>query len=60
MHYENLKNRMTLRINEDFDDVMKKSLFRRIPTVLLDNALLDEWKSSNVVKNELGLQYFVE
>lgn len=54
MHYENLKNRMTLHINEDFDDVMKKSLFRRIPTVLLDNALLDEWKSSNVVKNELG------
>ena len=60
MHYENLKNRMTLHINEDFDDVMKKSLFRRIPTVLLDNALLDEWKSSNAVKNELGMQYFVE
>lgn len=60
MHYERPKNHMTLRVNDNFDDLIKKSLSRRIPTILLDSVLLDEWKSSTAVKNELGWDYSVE
>ena len=60
MHYEKPKKRMTLHVNDNFDDLIKKSLSRRISTILLDSVLLDEWKSSNAVKNELGWDCSVE
>ena len=60
MHYERPKDHMTLRVNDNFDDLIKKSLSRRIPTILLDSVLLDEWKSSTAVKNELGWDYSFE
>lgn len=55
LHYEKPKYRTALHVKEDFDGVIKKSLSRRLPVISLNSVLLDEWKSSNAIKNELGV-----